>query len=123
VGVVFGPSVTRVAPAGQAILPQRRIHTHDYLRGERRQGRAVRSDGVVVVVVVVVIVIVTFAIVAFNFVAVLSSRCLFVSSPFQVSGERFINSLKLASHLANVGDAKTLVIHPASTTHEQVCDV
>lgn len=33
---------------------------------------------------------------------------------------RFINSLKLASHLANVGDAKTLVIHPASTTHEQL---
>jgi O-acetylhomoserine (thiol)-lyase len=28
--------------------------------------------------------------------------------------------LKLASHLANVGDAKTLVIHPASTTHEQL---
>lgn len=34
----------------------------------------------------------------------------------------FINSLKLASHLANVGDAKTLVIHPASTTHEQLSD-
>lgn len=33
---------------------------------------------------------------------------------------KFINSLKLASHLANVGDAKTLVIHPASTTHEQL---
>ena len=33
---------------------------------------------------------------------------------------QFINSLKLASHLANVGDAKTLVIHPASTTHEQL---
>ena len=32
----------------------------------------------------------------------------------------FINHLKLASHLANVGDAKTLVIHPASTTHEQL---
>lgn len=32
----------------------------------------------------------------------------------------FINSLKLASHLANVGDAKTLAIHPASTTHEQL---
>jgi len=32
----------------------------------------------------------------------------------------FINELKLASHLANVGDAKTLVIHPASTTHEQL---
>lgn len=35
-------------------------------------------------------------------------------------GEKFINSVKLASHLANVGDAKTLVIHPASTTHQQL---
>ncbi len=34
----------------------------------------------------------------------------------------FINSLKLASHLANVGDAKTLVIHPASTTHQQLTE-
>lgn len=33
---------------------------------------------------------------------------------------KFIDALKLASHLANVGDAKTLVIHPASTTHEQL---
>ena len=33
---------------------------------------------------------------------------------------KLINELKLASHLANVGDAKTLVIHPASTTHEQL---
>jgi len=33
---------------------------------------------------------------------------------------RFIESVKLASHLANVGDAKTLVIHPASTTHQQL---
>jgi len=32
-------------------------------------------------------------------------------------GRRFIESLKLFSHLANVGDAKSLVIHPASTTH------
>ena len=32
----------------------------------------------------------------------------------------FINGLELASHLANVGDAKTLVIHPASTTHQQL---
>ncbi len=36
------------------------------------------------------------------------------------SGSKFINSVKLASHLANVGDAKTLVIHPASTTHAQM---
>jgi O-acetylhomoserine/O-acetylserine sulfhydrylase len=33
---------------------------------------------------------------------------------------KFIDALKLASHLANVGDAKTLIIHPASTTHEQL---
>ena len=36
------------------------------------------------------------------------------------AGIRFINSVKLASHLANIGDAKTLVIHPASTTHQQL---
>jgi O-acetylhomoserine (thiol)-lyase len=36
------------------------------------------------------------------------------------AGLRFIESVELASHLANVGDAKTLVIHPASTTHQQV---
>jgi O-acetylhomoserine (thiol)-lyase len=35
---------------------------------------------------------------------------------------KFIDSLELASHLANVGDAKTLVINPASTTHEQLSD-
>jgi O-acetylhomoserine (thiol)-lyase len=33
---------------------------------------------------------------------------------------KFINNVKLASHLANIGDAKTLVIHPASTTHSQL---
>ncbi len=38
------------------------------------------------------------------------------------AGEKFINSLKLISHLANVGDAKTLAIHPASTTHSQVSE-
>jgi len=36
------------------------------------------------------------------------------------AGRRFIEALRLASHLANVGDAKTLVIHPASTTHQQL---
>jgi O-acetylhomoserine (thiol)-lyase len=36
------------------------------------------------------------------------------------AGEKFINSLKLFSHLANIGDAKSLVIHPASTTHQQL---
>jgi O-acetylhomoserine (thiol)-lyase len=35
---------------------------------------------------------------------------------------KFINSVKLASHLANIGDAKTLVIHPASTTHSQLTE-
>lgn len=36
------------------------------------------------------------------------------------AGAKFIDSVKLASHLANIGDAKTLVIHPASTTHQQL---
>jgi O-acetylhomoserine (thiol)-lyase len=36
------------------------------------------------------------------------------------AGKKFISSVKLASHLANIGDAKTLVIHPASTTHSQL---
>ena len=36
------------------------------------------------------------------------------------AGRKFIEALKLTSHLANVGDAKTLVIHPASTTHQQM---
>ncbi len=35
-------------------------------------------------------------------------------------GKKFINSLRLFSHVANVGDAKSLVIHPASTTHQQL---
>ena len=38
------------------------------------------------------------------------------------AGRRFIDSVKLASHLANVGDAKTLVIHPNTTTHQQLTD-
>ncbi len=36
------------------------------------------------------------------------------------AGKTFVNGVQLASHLANVGDAKTLVIHPASTTHQQL---
>jgi O-acetylhomoserine (thiol)-lyase len=36
------------------------------------------------------------------------------------AGKKFINSVKLFSHLANVGDARSLVIHPASTTHQQL---
>ena len=35
---------------------------------------------------------------------------------------KFVDSLRLVSHLANVGDAKTLIIHPASTTHQQLTD-
>ena len=35
---------------------------------------------------------------------------------------RFIDSVRLASHLANVGDTRTLVIHPASTTHQQLSE-
>lgn len=47
---------------------------------------------------------------------------------FKVKGDseradKLINNLKLISHLANVGDAKTLIIHPATTTHEQLSDV
>ncbi|MCX5776675.1 MAG: O-acetylhomoserine aminocarboxypropyltransferase/cysteine synthase [Candidatus Firestonebacteria bacterium] len=36
------------------------------------------------------------------------------------AGKKFISSVKLLSHLANIGDAKSLVIHPASTTHSQL---
>ena len=38
------------------------------------------------------------------------------------AGAAFINGLEIVSHLANVGDARTLVIHPASTTHQQLGD-
>ena len=38
------------------------------------------------------------------------------------AGKEFIRNVKLASHLANIGDAKTLVIHPASTTHSQLSE-
>jgi O-acetylhomoserine (thiol)-lyase len=38
----------------------------------------------------------------------------------RAAGRRFIERLDLFSHLANVGDAKSLVIHPASTTHQQM---
>ena len=40
----------------------------------------------------------------------------------RAAGAKFINAVKLCSHLANIGDAKTLVIHPASTTHQQLTD-
>jgi O-acetylhomoserine/O-acetylserine sulfhydrylase len=38
------------------------------------------------------------------------------------AADKFVNSLELISHLANVGDAKTLIIHPATTTHEQLTE-
>lgn len=46
---------------------------------------------------------------------------------FKVKGtgenaDKLINSLELISHLANVGDAKSLIIHPATTTHEQLSE-
>jgi O-acetylhomoserine (thiol)-lyase len=40
----------------------------------------------------------------------------------RVAGQRFVESVELCSHLANVGDVRTLVIHPASTTHQQLTD-
>ena len=47
---------------------------------------------------------------------------------FKVKGSReaadqFVNNLKLVSHLANVGDSKTLIIHPAATTHQQLSEL
>jgi len=38
------------------------------------------------------------------------------------AGRRFIDAVKLLSHVANIGDAKSLVIHPASTTHQQLTE-
>jgi O-acetylhomoserine (thiol)-lyase len=38
------------------------------------------------------------------------------------AGRKLIESVQLFSHLANVGDAKSLIIHPASTTHSQLSD-
>jgi O-acetylhomoserine (thiol)-lyase len=38
------------------------------------------------------------------------------------AGKKFIDNVKLLSHLANIGDAKSLVIHPASTTHQQLTE-
>ncbi len=40
----------------------------------------------------------------------------------RAAGARFIEAVRLASHLANIGDARTLVIHPGSTTHQQLAD-
>jgi O-acetylhomoserine (thiol)-lyase len=44
------------------------------------------------------------------------------ASNARLAGKQFIESLHLFSHLANVGDARSLVIHPASTTHQQLSD-
>lgn len=44
------------------------------------------------------------------------------TDPFKLSGAVFVDNLKLASNLANVGDCKTLVIAPYFTTHEQLDD-
>lgn len=44
----------------------------------------------------------------------------FVLKGDRSKAEKFVNNLKLISHLANVGDSKTLIIHPASTTHSQL---
>ena len=40
----------------------------------------------------------------------------------RAAGRAFIESVELCSHLANIGDVRTLVIHPASTTHQQLSD-
>jgi O-acetylhomoserine (thiol)-lyase len=40
----------------------------------------------------------------------------------RAAGAKFIEGVRLASHLANIGDARTLVIHPATTTHQQLSD-
>ena len=45
-----------------------------------------------------------------------------VSGDGRAAGRRFIDALRLFSHLANVGDARSLVIHPASTTHQQLSE-
>ncbi len=50
----------------------------------------------------------------------LSCACVVDVKGGREAGRVFIESLDLASHLANIGDAKTLVIHPASTTHRQM---
>jgi O-acetylhomoserine (thiol)-lyase len=54
--------------------------------------------------------------------AVLSFELKGDASNLRERGKAFIERLQLFSHLANVGDAKSLVIHPASTTHQQLSD-
>lgn len=48
--------------------------------------------------------------------------CFDIKGNDRAAGQAFIEALKLFSHLANVGDAKSLVIHPATTTHRQLSD-
>ena len=50
----------------------------------------------------------------------ISSLCFFGIKGGMEAGKKFINSVKLCSHLANIGDAKTLACHPATTTHRQL---
>ena len=45
-----------------------------------------------------------------------------VGQSSSLAAEKFIDSLQFVSHLANIGDAKSLVIHPASTTHRQLSE-
>lgn len=54
--------------------------------------------------------------------AVMAFELLPSSGDVREAGRKFIESLQIFSHLANVGDAKSLVIHPASTTHQQLSD-
>jgi O-acetylhomoserine (thiol)-lyase len=54
--------------------------------------------------------------------AVLAFELVPSSGDVRDAGKKFIESLQLFSHLANVGDAKSLVIHPATTTHQQLSD-
>lgn len=54
--------------------------------------------------------------------AVLSFELAGEADSVRQKGKNFIESLQIFSHLANVGDAKSLVIHPASTTHQQLSD-
>jgi len=45
-----------------------------------------------------------------------------LSSNARLAGKQFIESLHVFSHLANIGDVRSLVIHPASTTHQQLSE-
>ena len=53
---------------------------------------------------------------------VLAGYLLFLVKGGKEAADKLVNHVKLISHLANVGDAKTLIIHPATTTHEQLSE-